>query len=218
MAIYEKNWYIKLVETLRKWKWFDKYIYGRSKNIEDFYRNPGEVFFQEYCSLKECIGVTLLSLRLGFKNYKKELMDEYNSDILKYFDTNKLPVEVGNTYQEVPSRRLPRIKILFTNWVLLDATWFEKFYTKYPNSLLSLHIGFCKRKLIILPFICFVFRFWPTMYFQTGFGWAPESYCEGTKWDYKYGMLFFKLRIGNYKKELEWNPGLEVYGYWEGKC
>lgn len=218
MAIYEKKWFINLVERLRKWDWFDKYIYGYSKNIEDFVRNPAEVFFLKYFSIKECIGVTLLSLRIGFKEYKKELQNEYNSDVLKYFDNDILPPETENTYAEMPSRRLPRIKIPFTNWVLLDATWIEKFNTKYPNSLISLHIGFCKKGWIILPFICFVFRFCPTKYFQSGIGWAPEVYYEDSKWSFKYGSSFLKFRIGNYEKELEWNPGLEVYGYWEGKC
>jgi len=219
MALYEQQWFIDLVKWARKWNWFDKYIWGKSKNIEDFTRNPAEVFFEEYCSLKEDVkGTTILSWRFGFKQYKEELIEDYKQDIREHMDIEILPDSVINTYVELPSRRLPRIKIPFTNWILFDATWLDKFNTKYTNSVLSFHIGYCRKGFIVLPFICFVIKFWPTKYFQTGVGWAPEHYVDGTKNTFKLGSVFCKLRFGNYDKELEWNPGLEVYGYWEGKC
>lgn len=83
----------------------------------------------------------------------------------------------------------------------------------YKLFAFMLQIAVCmKYKFIPLPFIGMNIKFTKTRYFQFGIGWAPTK--DGDKWK---ATMCAKFRLANYDKELAWNPGLEVFGYWEGK-
>jgi hypothetical protein len=212
MKLHEIKWLCNFVDYCRKWHWFDHYIWGQSKSFEDFFRNPAEVFLDECIGISNCKGFVLLGLRFGFIRYL---------DVLKSIYRLKIPTSISSAvyaYRECKSRKLPRIRVPFTNFILFDATWFDEFEFKYPNAFLSFNVTICYKlwhKIpIILPGFNLTFRFSNTRYFQAGIGWCPRYPTD--KWTFKNGSAYGKLRIGNYKNELLWNPDTEVYGFWEG--
>jgi hypothetical protein len=65
MNLWEKQWFINLITFCRKWTWFDKYIYGNSISMEDFVRNPADVFNRTFC-VKNVKPLSLINFRMYF--------------------------------------------------------------------------------------------------------------------------------------------------------
>ena len=65
MKAWEWVWFQKLIAWLRKWPWFEKYIYGQSLNMEDFTRNPADVLFRAI-SIRNVAPFSLFNLRIYF--------------------------------------------------------------------------------------------------------------------------------------------------------
>ena len=63
--IWQKNWFIKLIAFCRKWKWFDKYCYGKSLSTEDFVRNPADELWR-YMAIKDVKPYSLINFRIWF--------------------------------------------------------------------------------------------------------------------------------------------------------
>ena len=215
--LYEQSWFINFINWLKsKSTWFNIYGWGKSKNMEDFVRNPFEVL-RDNCFpfvIQDVKSYSFLS-RFGFIPYKKELEIEYYADIEnntkvdsnlttgtyhKYYDGKSLGFTIG---------KLRIIDLILSKWV-----------TKYPNAGFMFQLLISMKWYVIpIPFISMGIRFTKLRYFQFGFGWGPQwkNYNGEHPGDTSIvAAMSGKFRIGYYNDELEWNPGSEVYGFWEG--
>ena len=215
--LYEYEWFINFITYLRKhWAWFEKYGYGKSKNIEDFTRNPFEVL-KDNCFpfvIQDVKAYSLL-LRCGYIPYSKDKETEYYAEI-----ENETKVDANlttGTYHKIYDGKSLGFNI--KKWRIIDVVA-SKWITKYPNAAFMFQILICmKYKVIPIPFISMGIRFTKLRYFQFGFGWGPQwkNYNGEHPGDTSIvAAMSGKFRIGYYNDELEWNPGSEVYGFWEG--
>ncbi len=228
-------WFFNFITWCRKWKWFDKYVYGVPKDFEDWCRNPAEAFLDEVIGINNCKALLLFNIRIGFRAFSKQQIAYYQHVVQEYYNNKTelltkqfspapLPTltkwiqhynKMGNNYKEQLSKRLPRITFPNSDLVLLDCNWLDSFSTKYPNALFMINVGYVYKKWIILPWININFRFKADYYFQAGLGWCPRYKKDNY---FRKGSAYAKLRIGSYGNEIRWNPGAEVYGWFEGKC
>ena len=217
--LWERKWFCGMVNWLNdRWPWWKEYVWGNSKNMEDFCRNPAEVLRDKVFpfAVKDIKAVVPFMCRIGFVPFKEDRIYLYRKALARFFN-GEIPKTALGTYCAIQSRKFPRIIIPNTKIAALDITWFDKWGTKYPNAFLMLQIGICFKYFIPLPSITFVFKFWPTYNVEIGFGWGAEGRDPNNSWKFNRASMFFKFAIQGYSKELEWNPGLVVYGYWEGK-
>ncbi len=218
--LWEQQWFIKTISFLRKWKWFDTYIYGKSVNLEDFVRNPAEVL-RDNCFpfvFKNVKPKSLLMLRLGYIPYSPSRILEYFRDISEYLGFNP-PPEVAGTYHKV--------YVGNKGWTFTikdkqyDILFWNDWCTKYPNAVFMFQIAISLKKYIPIPYISMNIHYKKDKYFQLGGGWGPQrrGYLDPNNngkdiiWD---ASLSGKFRFASFTDELRWNPGAEVFGYWEG--
>jgi hypothetical protein len=211
--LYEQKWFIAIITQCRKSAWFDRWIWGYSANMEDFVRNSGEELrdnFFPFAVMNVSNPTSVALIRLGFTPYSKDKEQDYFNEVMAAYP-QVTPDMIRGTYKRIPldySILYDRIGI-WNTWV-----------TKYPNAgfmfqlLASFKWGF-----IPIPFVAMNIRFSKVKYFQFGFGWSPQWRNYNGRYpgdESTQAVLSAKFRIGSYLKELEWNPGSEVYGYWEG--
>lgn len=217
MKLYEKQWFINFINNLRKKSpWFERWGWGYSVNMEDLVRNPFEEFsdhFFPFC-IRNVKAYSLL-LRCGYIPYKPGWERLYILDIKKRFPLLMLLPTAG-TYRAHRSGKSFGMSIgRYRIFDIIASEW----VTKYPNALLMFQISICLKWFIPIPCISFGLRFKKTKYLQIGFGWGPQwhnylgRYPGDTSMNARFGA---KLRIGDYLGELSWNPGSEVFGFWEG--
>lgn len=189
MAIYEKIWFSNFITWCRKWKWFDTYIYGKSINLEDFCRNPAEIFAQTYfpMALLGVKGYSIFNIRMGY------LPASDNVDVPKCFT-----VPMGEH------------KLVWRGkeWVYADLRAFNKFFTKFCNSMFFFQLAASVWHYIPFPYIGLCIKIAP-WYFQFGIGWAAETNDNS----YFSAKLRFVNEITS--NETTWNPS-DVIGYYEG--
>jgi hypothetical protein len=210
--LYENEMFIIIVNGLRKWPWFEKWIWGYSKNMEDFVRNPAEELRDNFFpfAIQNVKPISVVLLRFKFNNFVKEWEQGYFAETLK--DNPILtPDMIRGTYKLIP---------LIHSWFGSRIGLWNPWITKYPNAgfMFQLLISW-KYYAIPIPWISLGLRFNKQKYFQFGFGWSPQwkNYNNRYPGDTSINAVWSaKFRIGVYMKELSWNPGSEVYGYWEG--
>jgi len=196
MHIWEMKWFQSLITFCRKWKWFDTYIYGKSSNLEDFVRNPAEVLRDTVPPFvfKNVKPYSLLNLRMGYLPY-----DE------------KEPI---NNCWSVP---MGDRKLMWKGkkYVIADLRIWNKWYTKYCNSMFFIQFAASFWHYIPIPYFSMNIRIGKYRYFQFGGGWGGQINKEATTgFD---ACLCGKLRYVNQIKSNEniWNPS-DVVGYYEG--
>lgn len=252
MALYEKQWFINLINFCNKWDWFKTNIYGQYKtdqygnryistdhSIEDFLRNPAEVFRDNHFpfTVLDVKAVSLLAIRSGYTIYNKQLESEYVNQCCKVFEENGFILIDGYYEKTKPDGSKLRFYLFdykYTYWKVpyegketqigdytRNINWLHKWVTKWPNGKWSLNISVVLWKgWFPLPYLSFHIRTSEVAYFQFGIGWAPEGKITGSWYKdltcYERACGSIKCRIGDYIKELEFNPGSEVYGFWEG--
>jgi hypothetical protein len=221
--LYEQKWFCDFINWLRKKSpWFERWGWGYSVNMEDFVRNSFEEFKDNFFpfAVKNVNPISIFLLRTGYIGYNKDLEEEYYKETLT--DNPLLTKDkIIGTYKPIPSEYLKRrIKIKIGKWVIFDLPIWNKWYTKFPNATFMLQLIICwKYYGIPLPWLSFVIRINKRKYIQVGLGYGPQwrnynnRYPDDTSIN---AILSGKFRIGSYTKELEWNPGSEVYGFWEG--
>lgn len=208
---WEQAWFCKSVLWLNAhWPWWNKYIYGKSINIEDFVRNPAEVL-RDTCFpfvIKDIKAISLFNLRVGYKYFQTR-------QIVEYIEEGKKDgvVIYPGTYWNVPMGEKRRWVPKIGKWALWDIRVWNPFWTKFCNAFLFLQIVLSIKWFIPIPYIAFNLRFTKKTYFQFGFGYSPQL-KEGSSTEYDT-VLTAKFRIASHKEEAAWNPG-DVYGFWEG--
>jgi hypothetical protein len=199
---------------MRKFHWFNHYIWGYSKSYEDFFRNPAEVLLDEQLCLKDVWGVTLLCCRFGFDRCSKRRRGEVYLRLLEYFSFDTMQV----TQALEAIKRLPFENVF--DFGRNQVAILDKVYTRYPNAYFSINLVLCVKRsfpLMMLPGLYITWRFSPHRYAQTGWGFAPR-YRE-SPWQFKLGGLALRpLTIMSYKSDLKWNPGSIAFEYEEGGC
>lgn len=214
--LYEQTWFINSINWLREHStFFEKYGWGKSKNMEDFVRNPFEVM-RDTCFpfvIKNVKPFSLL-LRCGFKPYMDTRQAEYYADIKSEFP-NVDPVMCQMTYHKHEFKKgkqffLGNDKFHYVDFIV------SEWVTKYPNAAFMFQI-LVSMKYYVIPilFISMNIRYAKSKYFQFGLGWAPQWQNSGVD-ETKCAVMCGKIRLSGYEKELEWNPNSEIYGYWEG--
>jgi len=212
--LWEQSWFVKTIKFLRKCKWFDTYIYGKSINMEDFVRNPAEVL-RDNCfpfAIKNVNPKSLLLVRLGYIPFDSSRLIEYYESLSDYLGGD-VPDSVIGTYQKLD---LGKNGISFSlGGKQHDILIWNKWTTKYPNAALMFQIAISIKKWVIIPYVSMNIRYSVDRYFQFGLGWGPQfRLCNDvTVWD---AVLSAKLRFASFLNELKWNPRAEVFGYWEG--
>lgn len=217
--LYEQEWFINFINYLRSnSKWFEKYGWGKSINMEDFVRNPFE-YLRDHSFpfvIKKVKPFSFL-IRVGYIPYSIDLEEEYLKQINDDLNGNVNLEFCKGTYKQYYDGKSLGFKI--KKYKIIDLI-LSKWITKYPNAGFMLQFLISMKWYIIpIPFISLGLRFTKQKYFQFGFGWAPQwhNYAGEFPGDTSIdAALSAKLRIGDYKGELGWNPGSEVYGYWEG--
>jgi len=218
--LYEQKWFCTTVYWLNDhWPWWKTYIYGRAKNVEDFVRNPAEVFRETYFpfAIKNIIPISVINVRVGYRpllpeGHEAEMRDNY-ATVVK----NETGVDINKyTFWRVTMGDKRRWIIGNDQWTKFDIRCWNKFQTKYCNSAFFFQLTFSmKYKIIPIPWFGGCIRFNKTSYFQYGLGWGPER-PEGSGPTSPYiTSLCAKFRFVLFKHEQEWNPG-DVYGYYEG--
>lgn len=187
--MWKYKWYQNYVDFMRRWKWWDTYIYGKSLNYEDYYRNPAEVLRDTYFPfiIKGVKAYSIFNLRCGY-----------------------IPSE-----KAVPS---PQVWVVpmgdkgyrfgIGNWIIFDLRWLNPWYTKFCNAMFFLQFAVSLKHYIPIPYISMCIKIVP-WYFQFGLGWGAETSGNA--------ILCFKFRFVNEKtsNETQWNPS-DVTGYREG--
>jgi hypothetical protein len=196
MKLWTYNWFILFIAWCRKWSWFDTYIYGKSLNLEDFVRNPAEVFRDVYPPfiIKDIKSYSIINWRLFYIPFNPN-------------------VNVPNCW-EVPMGK-HKLVCKIGNWVISDLRLFNPFWTKFCNCgfFFQLALSF-KYYIIPIPYISLCIRFSKYKYFQFGIGWGAESHLVANRVD---AVLCGKFRYINQKtsNEVDWNPS-DVIDYYEG--
>jgi len=210
MKLWEYKWFVNLVTYFNEhWSWWKKYIYGESKSMEDFVRNPAEVFRDNcfpFC-IKDINPISLINLRILYKQFDPSV--DYVGDVKK---EDSIDVSSG-TYWLVPMGN-NKLVLKKNSWTFIDVRVFNKFWTKFCNSLIFFQLTFSmKYKFIPIPHIALCIRFSKTSYFQFGFGWGPQ-FKPGSSTEYNT-ILCAKFLVAIFKDEVQWNPS-DVYGFYEG--
>lgn len=186
--LYEQKWFVNLVTRLRKYEWFEKNIWGYSKSMEDFVRNPAEVLRDTtwpFC-IKDVKPFCLIFLRLGYIPYDRQIVKEKNS----------VKLDVGRVWTY--NRKV----------YSYDIGALSKWSTKYPNAHFSFQIA------LPAPYISCLIKWSADKYFQFGLGWgAQRDYTDPEKFN---AVLCGKFRLVDFSKEYEWNKDTEIYGFYEG--
>ncbi len=210
MKPWEWLWVQRTIDFMRKWSFFDTYIWGLSINYEDLFRNPAEVL-RDNCFpfvIKNIKPYSLFNLRLGYKYFQAEKISEYLDEGTAHGYTL-----APNTYWSVPlgDKRVLNWKI--KNWSVFDLRVWNKFWTKYVNAFMFFQIIVSMKWFIPIPYFVFCFRPTREWYFQFGLGYSPQFQKDSLE---KYDtVMTAKFRIADHKSESAWNPS-DVYGYWEG--
>lgn len=195
--IWEQTWFIKFITWCRKWKWFDENIYGKSFNLEDFVRNPAEVLRDKYFPfvVKDIKPISVFNLRCGYRSALNN-------------------PEVPNCYL-VPMGNKRRLIWEGKEWVYADLRIWNKWCTKFCNSMFFLQFAVSLWHYIPIPYISMCIKIMP-WYFQFGLGWGPEL-RKATPVEYYDTVLCAKFRFVNEVKSNEaiLNPS-DVSGYYEG--
>jgi len=218
--LYEQSWFISMVTLLNNhWSWWKRWVWGYSVSMEDFVRNPAEELRDNFPPFAfQNVKPFSVLLRMMYIPYKFELEDKYlvqiyqdcpGIDLANCRGTYKSHFPAGKKTFGFSEGGCRIIDLAVSEWI-----------TKYPNAgfMLQFLISM-KWKVIPIPFISMGLRFSRSKYFQFGLGWAPQwkNYLGKYPGDTSINAaLSGKFRIGDYKGELQWNPGSEVYGYWEG--
>lgn len=189
MALYEKEWFIKFVTYMRKFKWFDKYVYGNSTSIQDFSRNPFEVLWQTL-AVKDVKPYSVIFKRIGFLQYDPTVPGSFDFD----------------------SQCGKGIRFSIGKWKNYIG-FFRPFITKFPNNFFSFQFIVSMKKWIPIPCVTIVLRFTTKRYFQFGFGMAPELF-ETNRYR---ALIYLKLRITHEDREKILNPA-DSTGYYDGTC
>ncbi len=215
MKLHEIKWLCRFVDWIRRFYWFNHYIWGQSKSFEDFFRNPAEVLLDEQLCLRNIWGMTLFCCRFGFDRCSKRRRGEVYLRLLEYFSFDAMQA----------TQALGAVKILpfenAFNFGRNQIVFLDKYYCKYPNAYLSINLILCiKRTLpfMMLPGICITWRFSSDRYLQIGIGFGPRYQEENSQWKFQVGGLFARLTIMSYKSDLKWNPGNIAFEYEEGYC
>jgi hypothetical protein len=214
----KRTWFIKIVEYLNEhWAWWKKYIYGNPKNMEDFVRNPAEVLKHTTFpfTIRNVKFKSLLNLRIGFIPFKEESIEGYVA-AAKAVTGMDIP---ARGYWPVPMGD-NKLIIEGKKWRLLDVRVWNKFWTKYCNSMIFFQIVISlKYKFIPIPFAGLCLRFSKNWYFQTGIGWPPSKARDenGNKQetDIYNACWTSKILFIDFRKEVKWN-GSDVFGFYEG--
>ena len=193
--MWKYKWYQNYVDFMRKWKWWDTYIYGKSLNYEDYCRNPAEVLRDTYFPfiIKYVKAYSIFNLRCG-----------YIAALTDYAVPNVWIVPMGDR------------KLVWKGekWTIVDLRIFNPWYTKFCNAMFFMQFAVSLKYYIPIPYISMCIKIVP-WYFQFGLGWGPEVQSQsGVK---NCAVLCFKFRFVNEKTSNEtiWNPS-DVTGYGEG--
>jgi hypothetical protein len=188
MAIYEQSWFIKFITFMRKFKWFEKYVWGRSTSMQDFSRNPFEVLW-ETLAIPNVKPYSLILIRIGFLKFDPAIEGSWD------FDS-----KVGKGFRFSIGK--------WKNYIGL----FIPFLTKFPNNFFAFQIIVSMKGWIPIPCVTLVLRFTSKRYFQFGLGMAPDM--VGGIWK---ALIYAKFRITNEDRERILNPSDSV-GYYDGTC
>jgi hypothetical protein len=196
MELWKKEWFIKFITWCRKWKWFDTYIYGKSVNLEDFVRNPAEVFRDSYAPfiIKDVKAYSIINLRIGYIPYSKVTSPK-----------TSFSVPMGDN----------KIKFGSDDRVHFDLRFFNPWFTKFCNARLFFQFALSFKWYVIpIPYVSLCIRLDDYKYFQFGLGWGAESHRDLKVVD---AVLCGKLRYVNQKTSTEnnWN-NQDTIGFYEG--
>lgn len=193
MKLWEYVWFINLITWCRKWGWFDTYIFGKSTSMEDFCRNPAEVLRDTYFPfiIRGVNAYSIFNLRCGYITFNR-VSSPFNSWSIPMGD-HKLVYENGK-------------------WTFFDLRLFNKWYTKFCNSMFFLQFAVSVKHYIPIPFVSIVIKIIP-WYFQFDLGWGAEVQTDKTY----NAVSCLKFRFVNEKTSNEaiLNPS-DVLGYYEG--
>lgn len=196
MNLWEYKWFQNFITWCRKWNWFDQYIYGKSIDLEDFVRNPAEVFRDTYFPfiIKNVKSYSVFNLRCG------------------YIASAKAPPSPQVWVVPMGDRKLVWAG---DKWTIIDLRIFNPWYTKFCNAMFFIQFAVALKYYIIpIPYVSMCIKIVP-WYFQFGLGWGPEvKSASGTE---NCAVLCAKLRFVNEEtsNEAKLNPG-DVLGYYEG--
>ncbi len=192
--LWEQSWFIQMIGFCRKCNWFDKYIYGKSVNLEDFVRNPAEVLRDECAPfvIKDIKPYSVINLRLGYVPYDKDISI-----------VNCWSVPMGDKKWIWKGKK----------YNIIDVRAFNPWYTKFCNSMFFFQFAVSLWNYIPIPYISLNFRLGEYKYFQFGLGYGPQlNDNKGYN-----TVLCGKLRYVNQLTSNEniWNP-TDIIGYYEG--
>ena len=145
--LYEQEWFIKLVTYLNNhWNWWLVNIYGNSTSIEDFCRNPAEVFRDKYFpfTVFNVYTIALLRIRLFYIAKEDVIEDVYNTEVKNYLTSIShedwflsKKASAAYTFRKIRTLTQCRVKIGNCELALIDIV-----DTKFPNALFSFQLGF----------------------------------------------------------------------------
>ena len=218
--LHQQQWFIDTVTFCRKWKWFDTYIYGKSKDMEDFVRNPAEVLRDEvppFVFKDVSAPKSLLLLRLGYIPYYPLLMSQYLKEIREF--CGFWPNAITGTYHKVDVGT--NGKTFTIKDLTYDILWNNPWCTKYPNAAVMIQLACSFKNHMPIPWFGMTIHYSRDKYFQFGIGWGPQrqGYLDPTKTGIETGWdasLNWKFRLASYLDELRTNPGAEVFWVYEG--
>ncbi len=193
--MWKYKWFETFITWCRKWKWFDTYIYGKSLSLEDFCRNPAEVFRETYFPfiIKDVKSWSIFNLRCG------------------YIPAQKSPPSPQVWVVPMGDRG---VKFNLGKWTIIDLRVFNPWWTKFCNAMFFFQFAVSLKYYIPIPFVSLSIKIAP-WYFQFCLGWGPEVQSQsGIK---NCAVLCAKFRFVNEKtsNEAQWNPS-DVLGYYEG--
>jgi len=189
-------WFQNFITWCRKWTWFDTYIYGKSTSLEDFCRNPGEVFRDTYFPfiIKNVKSYSVFNLRCG-----------YLSALNNPSQPNCWLVPMGMRRKYIWEGK---------KWAYADLRVLNPWYTKFCNAAFFLQFAISLKYYIPIPYVSMCIKIAP-WYFQFGLGWGPEVVTSsGQK---NCAVLCAKLRLVNEKTSNEAIlNNTDIKGYFEG--
>ena len=192
MKLWEYIWFQNFITWCRKWSFFDTYIYGKSINLEDFCRNPGEILRDTFFPfiIKDVYAKSIFNLRCGYKQFS---VDSPSSCWSVPMGDNKLVWRIGS-------------------WTIVDLRVWSPWWTKFCNAMFFLQFAVSFKYCIPIPYISMCIKIAP-WYFQLGLGWGAEIRPNGTH----DTVLALKFRFVNEVTSNEgiWNP-TDVKNYDEG--
>jgi len=187
-------WFQNFITWCRKWAWFDTYIYGKSIDLEDFVRNPAEVFRDTYFPfiIKGVKPYSIFNLRCGYIQAKRNE------------SPNSWTVPMGNRKFVWEGEK----------WTILDLRVFNPWWTKFCNAAFFLQFAVSLWHYIPIPYVSMCAKIAP-WYFQFGLGWGPEvRSATGIE---NCAVLCAKLRLVNEKTSNEAIlNNTDIKGYFEG--